>query len=354
MSQQQALVIPYRKASFLLTARGIPSPGKGEVLLKILSIGLNPVNWVQHDFDMAIYEYPAVIGTDVAGVVKEIGEDVEGFGPGDEVFAQAPGGGFRQYTTLPAAILIRKPKNVSFDEVATFPVTFTTACVGLFAPAPIGLGLNPTFSWDKPQQGESALVIGAGTSVGQFAIQLFKFLGCTRIVAYASNTHFTYLRQLGATECIDRNVVSIERLVVTPAVRVVFDATPGALGAAYACVADGGGVVVVRPQAVCDTDDPQAAGRGVALVRCFGFYAGAEVAKPPGAPHQYPALPAHTQFGRHIIRELPVMLERGVVVANRVEILRDGLAGIPGGLERMKAGVVKGVKLVAHPQDTTV
>jgi NADPH:quinone reductase-like Zn-dependent oxidoreductase len=63
---------------------------------------------------------------------------------------------------------IQIPENTSPDEAATFPIAFTTAAVGLFAAAPIGLGLNPNFSWDKPHQGESALVIGAATSVGQF------------------------------------------------------------------------------------------------------------------------------------------------------------------------------------------
>lgn len=63
---------------------------------------------------------------------------------------------------------MQKPINSSFDEVATFPITFTTACVGLFAAAPLGLGLNPSFSWGKPHQGASGLVIGAGTSTGQF------------------------------------------------------------------------------------------------------------------------------------------------------------------------------------------
>lgn len=66
------------------------------------------------------------------------------------------------------------PDKTSFDEAATFPITFTTACVGLFAPAPIGLNLNPTFSWDKLHKGESALVIGGSTSVGQFGALLIS------------------------------------------------------------------------------------------------------------------------------------------------------------------------------------
>ncbi|KAF7350205.1 GroES-like protein [Mycena venus] len=348
MSTQQALIIPSPKAPFVVSPLPIPIPNKGDVRLKIISVGLNPMNWAQHEWDFLIPEYPGVIGADLAGVVDEVGEGVEGFAKGDEVLAQVINGGFQQYTTLPAATLIRKPKNISFDEAATFPITFTTACVGLFAPAPIGLALNPTISWDKLHQGESGLVIGAGTSTGQFAVQLFKFLGFTRIVVYASKVHFDYLKSLGATECIDRGDVPLDKLVVSPPVKVVYDATaPGALDAAYDSVVEGGLITTVRPQAQTNREP-----RGVTLVKCFGFYAGPDVMPAIGDPASYPSKVEHTLFGKFIIEELPRMMEKGAIVANRVEIVPNGLAGIPDALERMKAGGVSGVKLVAHPQES--
>ncbi|KAJ6483815.1 hypothetical protein C8R47DRAFT_1048828 [Mycena vitilis] len=74
-------------------------------------------------------------------------------------------------------------------------------------------------------------------------------------------------------------------------------------------------------------------------------------------PHSCPAapipLPAHTVFGKYIISELPKLVEKGLIVPNRIEVLPKGLAGIPDALERMKAGTVSGVKLVAHRQDPT-
>ncbi|KAJ6503877.1 GroES-like protein [Mycena sanguinolenta] len=344
---QQALIIPSPKAPFVVGPRPIPASGKGEVRLKLLSVGLNPLNVQQHQFGLNIPEYPAVIGADLAGVVDEIGEGVVGFAKGDEVFGQAVNGGFQQYTTGPAATLIRKPKNISFDEVASFPITFPTACVGLFAQAPIGLALNPSFSWDKPQQGESALVIGGGTSTGQFALQLLKFLGFTRIVVYASKVHFEYLKQLGATECIDRGDVPVEKLVVKPPVKVVYDATfTGALDAAYDSLVDGGKVATVHPGA-----KPERAARGITLVHCFGIYA-PEVLAPVRDPAHGHAFVEYAVFGKHIIEELPKMLEKGVIVPNRIEVLPNGLAGIPDALERMKAGGVSGVKLIAHPQES--
>ncbi|KAJ7123706.1 GroES-like protein [Mycena epipterygia] len=345
--QQQAIIIPAPKAPFSLGPRDIPSPLKGEVLIKVMSVGLNPADWKQREFNM-IDEFPAVLGYDVAGVIETLGEGVEGFKKGDKIFAQADGGGFQQYTTIPAAILIRIPENASFDGVATFPVTFPTACIGLFASAPIGLGLNPTFSWDKPQKGESALVIGGSTSVGQFAIQLLKFLGFTRIAVYAAKVHFEYLEKLGATECVDRAVVPVDSLatLISP-VKVVFDAT-GALNAAYDCAMDGGSVVTVRPGIKWDRE-----GKKLTLVSVIGYYAGPDVVKnKDNVPAFAARKPEHTTFGKLIIKNLPEMLAKGVITANRCEVLPNGLAGIPPALERLQKGGVSGVKLVAHPQDS--
>ncbi|KAJ7755927.1 GroES-like protein [Mycena metata] len=356
MSTQQSVIIQSPHAPFMLAPGPIPLPAKGEVLIKVMSVALNPANWIQREYDILIDKYPVVLGSDIAGVVEEIGEGVESFKKGDRVFAAALAGGFQQYTTLPAAIIIPIPGGTSFDEVATFPITFSTACVGLFAPAPIGLGLNPTFSWDKPQQGKSALVIGGGTSVGQFAIQLFRFLGFTRIVAYASKVHFEYLKQLGATECIDRREVSVDSLsahpAMSPAVDVVYDTGPvSSLNAAYDCVAEGGKLVTVQPRAHSERDLEQ---KKLTLVRVHGYYAGPDVLKfERDDVAGYAAVPEHTVFGKLLMKNLPEMLAKGAVVGNRYEVLPNGLAGILEGMERLQKGGVSGVKLIAHPQDAT-
>jgi NADPH:quinone reductase-like Zn-dependent oxidoreductase len=85
MSTQQALIIPTPKAPFELGQRSIPVPGKGEVRLKVMAVGLNPMNWGQREMDFFISGYPAVIGADIVGVVDEVGEGVDGFAKGDEV-----------------------------------------------------------------------------------------------------------------------------------------------------------------------------------------------------------------------------------------------------------------------------
>ncbi|KAF9026047.1 GroES-like protein [Hymenopellis radicata] len=334
--QQNALIVPSLRAPFELAQRAVPSPGPGDVLIKIMAVALNPMDWLKAEHDFLIDEYPQVLGHDIAGVIEQLGEGIEGFKKGDRVFTQSLNGGFQQYTVLPAAALMHIPTSLSFDAAATFPITFPTACVGLFAPAPIGAGLNPTFSWDKPHQGESALVLGGSTSTGQFAIQLFKFLGYTQILVYASKKHFDFLRQLGATVCIDRAVVSTDALPtseaitsVSPPLKVVYDAV-GNLNTAYDCVADGGQAITVLPMAPLNRE-----GKTVEVTRVQGYYVG----------------PDHTTFGKLIMKNLPEMIEKGVVTPNRLEVLSGGLSGILTGLERLKHGEVSGVKLVAHPQD---
>ncbi|KAJ7197883.1 chaperonin 10-like protein [Mycena rebaudengoi] len=325
-------MIIYR--TFRLTGYASFQPRRGPS--QDVSVALNPFNNLQREYDNRIDEYPAVLGADIAGVVEKVGEAVQGFFKGDRVFAGVIGGGFQQYIALPAAVIIRMPQNLSFDEVSTALITFTTACLGMFAPAPIGAGLNPNFSWEQPQKGESALVIGASTSTGQYGKS-----GLT----YASQTHIEYLRQLGATEFIDRNIIPVDSLSTVPSlaekVKVVDDATfAGAIDAAYDCVAQGGAIVTVQPYAPTARSNDT-----VSFIRVSGCYAGPDVM-------HYKSELSSTAFGKHIVENLPELFENGVILPNRVEIVANGLAAVPEALERMKAGGVSGVKLVANPQDT--
>nr|GAT43833.1 GroES-like protein [Mycena chlorophos] len=365
---QKSLVIPAAKAPLELRDMPIPTPGAGQVLLKVMAVGLNPMDPARHKQDMMIPFYPIVLGSDIAGVVEDVGEGVVDFKKGDEVFAQAMGGGYQQYVALSTKILIRKPKNVSFDDVATFPITFSTACVALCAPAPIGIGLNPTLSSDKPHVGKSAVVLGAGTSCGQFAVQLLKFNGFSTIIAYASAKHTDYLTSLGATLVIDRNSTPLADLPSHPALKdapvdVVYDTVLGIISSgsdatttATATPVDIG-YDLVKPHGLLVTVNPRISlsatrtgKEGVVLTKSMGFYVGPDVIPSPMSKVE------HTHFGRYIIERLPVLLEEGAIVGNRVEVLPGGLEGVKAGFERWyqpgEAGGVSAVKLVAHPQET--
>jgi NADPH:quinone reductase-like Zn-dependent oxidoreductase len=123
------------------------------------------------------------------------------------------------------------------------------------------------------------------------------------------------LRQLGATEFIDRHAVPLDAISTVPTladkVKVVFDATStGAIDAAYDSVAQGGAIVTVQARAPTTRSNDT-----VSLIRVAGIYAGPDV-----VPYKSELLraiagtPAHTAFGKHILKNLPELFEKGVIV----------------------------------------
>ena len=85
MSTQKALYIPSKQAPFELGEAPIYTPGPKEVLVKIISSALNPVDWKIHTYGVFVEKFPAILGTDVAGTVEQVGAEVTKFGKGDRV-----------------------------------------------------------------------------------------------------------------------------------------------------------------------------------------------------------------------------------------------------------------------------
>jgi len=86
-STQKALVIDKKQGNFQLADIAIPKPGYGEILVKVQAAALNPVDWKIRKYGVLIDEYPAVVGSDIAGDVEDFGPDVTGFVKGDRVYA---------------------------------------------------------------------------------------------------------------------------------------------------------------------------------------------------------------------------------------------------------------------------
>lgn len=86
-TQQKALYLQSRLGSFTVGIAEIPTPEAGELLVEIRATALNPVDWKIQDHDIVnlIKDYPAILGSDSAGVVKAIGEGVTNFAVGDRV-----------------------------------------------------------------------------------------------------------------------------------------------------------------------------------------------------------------------------------------------------------------------------
>lgn len=83
--KQKALILPKKQGNLEVRSRGIPSPGAGQLLVKVQSTALNPIDYKMKETGMFLTHYPAILGSDIAGIVQEVGEGVESFRKGDYV-----------------------------------------------------------------------------------------------------------------------------------------------------------------------------------------------------------------------------------------------------------------------------
>lgn len=198
------------------TERPDPKPKGDEVVLEVKAGGLNHLDiWVRMG-GARPFPLPLVPGTDVAGVVREVGELAE-LAVGDEVVVypcvgnkntratengidpMAPGfqflgahrdGAFAELVAAPAANCVPKPASVSWNEASAVPVNYITSWHMLQARAQL-------------QPGETVLIQAAGSGVSTAAIQIAKTIG-TRVIATSStDAKLEHARQQGADEVIN-------------------------------------------------------------------------------------------------------------------------------------------------------
>lgn len=237
----------------------MPKVGPGEVLIKVRSASVNPVDWklVSGGLDdfMEIV-FPAVPGWDVAGTVAKLGIDVPEFAEGDEVYSYARkdfvhGGTYAQYVTAPVRAVAKKPASLGWAEAGSLPLAGLTAYQTLTR---LGLG-----------KGQTVLIHNASGGVGTFATQIAKALGAT-VIATASPANHEYLRTLGADHPLAYGDGLTDRVreVAPEGVDVVLDLVGGVVktttavlkpGGAHGSIADpevlehGGQWMWVRPSA---------------------------------------------------------------------------------------------------------
>lgn len=194
----------------------IPEPGPGEVLVRVRAVGVNPPDWYVREGMRNIppdkrppLTLPAILGTDVSGVVEALAPDVHGFAVGDEVFGllrfpSLEGSAYAEYVAAPAAHLAHKPAGVDHVHAAGVPMAGLTAWqflveLGHDHPSPFQEARHRPMALDA---GTTVLINGAAGGVGHFALQLAKGKGA-RVIAVASGGHESFLRELGADEFID-------------------------------------------------------------------------------------------------------------------------------------------------------
>ncbi|MGI5520115.1 zinc-dependent alcohol dehydrogenase family protein [Micromonospora sp. CA-259024] len=182
-----------------------PTPGAGQVLVRVIASGVNPLDTkIQAGkAPHARVQPPAVLGLDLAGVVVSVGPEVTTFEPGDEVYGLCGGvgdlqGSLAEYAAVDARLLARKPRTLSMREAAALPLAAITSWEGLVDRAGV-------------RAGQKVLVHGGSGGVGYVGVQLAQARGAE---AYATGgpASMRVIESLGAVP-IDYTSTSVEEYV---------------------------------------------------------------------------------------------------------------------------------------------
>jgi NADPH:quinone reductase-like Zn-dependent oxidoreductase len=218
----------------------LPEPGPGEVRLQVAAAAMNHLDlWVRRGLPIRT-TMPHIGGSDVAGIVDEVGPGVEGVRIEERVIVDPSiscgacewcargaeplctqfrilgehvNGGFAQYVVAPARNLYRVPDNYPLETAAAAPLAFLTAWRGLVSRA-------------RLQPGESVLITGASGGVATAAVQIARHIGA-RVFAVTTAEHADRVRALGADTVYDRTAADFSREVwrdtAKRGVDVIFD-----------------------------------------------------------------------------------------------------------------------------------
>jgi len=208
----------------------VPEPGPGEVLVRVMAAGVNYNGvWASLGLPVSIFRYTGydfhIAGSDASGVVERVGPGVTRWQAGDEVVihcnqscgecAECNGldpmactqqriwayesnwGSFAEYCKVQAQQLLKKPPRLSWEEAASYGLTYFTAYRMLVDRAQI-------------KAGDNVLVWGAGGGLGTFAVQLCRLYGANAIAVVSSDDKIGLVRELGAHAVVDRRQFALQ------------------------------------------------------------------------------------------------------------------------------------------------
>ncbi|MCC7596111.1 NADP-dependent oxidoreductase [Janthinobacterium sp. FW305-129] len=172
-----------------------PAPGPGELLVRVHAVGLNPIDYLipRGDFKPILkMRLPATLGSDLAGVVMEVGSGVTRFKAGDAVYASifdTPHGSVAEFAVVPEQAAALKPASLDFVQAASIPMVGLTAWQAMHE----RMRLRP---------GQKVFIPAGSGGIGTFAIQLARHLGA-RVGTTTSTANVELVRGLGADEVVD-------------------------------------------------------------------------------------------------------------------------------------------------------
>ncbi|ELI5736096.1 NADP-dependent oxidoreductase [Vibrio fluvialis] len=187
----------YHKSSPVIEFSDVRKPtiNPNEMLVKVYAAGVNPIdNMIPTGTFKPIlhFKLPATLGSDLAGVVTEVGSQVTRFKPGDAIFASIFDlgiGSFAEYAVVPENTAALKPTNLDFVQAASIPMVSLTSWQALVERGSL-------------KAGKKVFIPAGSGGIGTFAIQLAKHLGAT-VATTTSTGNVDFVRKLGADTVVD-------------------------------------------------------------------------------------------------------------------------------------------------------
>lgn len=211
-----------------------PEPKEDEVLVRICTAGVLPIDWkIRQGWMPMPIKFPVIPGSAFSGVIEKIGANITDFETGQKVFGRSTTGTYAEYTVVAADAIALKPESIGFDEAAAISGGATTAWQVLFHDGNV-------------QAGDHVLIHGAAGGVGLFAVQLAKWKGA-HVTATAGSANVDYVRSLGAETVIDYTTTRFEEVVRD--MDFVLDAVGGeVLERSWSVIKQGGALISIAGQ----------------------------------------------------------------------------------------------------------
>ena len=191
-----AQINKFGKEDVVIINNNAPKPrlSPGKILIETIAAGVNPLDWkIREGHIPHNYEFPFTLGSDFAGIVREVGAEVSSFKIGDEVYGMAGvyngTGTFGEFLLADPTFTALKPKKIDFIETAALPLVATSAWQALV-------------DYMGVSSGQKVLIHGGAGGIGSIAIQIAKSLGAY-VATTVSSTDKDFVKSLGADKIID-------------------------------------------------------------------------------------------------------------------------------------------------------
>lgn len=346
MSTQKALVVTASKEARLIRDRPLPALRDDYILVKTVSIALNPTDWKHVEY---LAPPGVLVGCDYSGIVEEVGKGVKKpFKKGDRICGAAHGcnsryhedGTFAEYITVKGDVQFHIPENMGFQEAATLGIGVYTVAQGLYQSLELALPTQPI------KEKTPVLIYGGSTATGTLAIQFAKLSGYT-VITTCSPRNFDLVKKLGADQVYDYNDPNSPAQVRESTknnLKLAFD-TISLEGSARFCdnaLSTGGGEYSALLPITIDREN----------VNDRATLAYTVMGEPFDMGTSFPAKPQDKEFAERFIVIAEKLLSEKKVQVHPIKVLQGGLGGVVSGLQSMKEGKVSGEKLVYNIADT--